>query len=434
MNKNEYFLECLKNNLHFKKSWVISIFSVFEENASYHDNNYDYKLSKIGDSYYYLLNGKNILIEDSVHSDPKSSFLNLKDKITVTNDICPNVTGKIESTYARLLFNLLVLVKPFGTKIPYINSKTSVGAIETIIADRLSDTLDGVKENDNKHIYVDEYLAFCDSLTYLSGMMTLFVWAETPKLLLPPTGIKEFKDKLIKENKDHLDDPNTIVKIEKELIKFDNEYLKGDPGGEYFADSKKSRNIVRKKLFLMYGMDSTEPGVFSKPVINSLEEGWDINNFPQMNDALRAGSYGRGFETQLGGELSKWLLRASAVIRIQKEDCNTKLGMSLLVSKDNYEGLVKLYYFNEKMENVMINNMEEAKSLIGKEILLRTAMYCKCKVPDLCQYCVGEKLAINPTALSSAIADFGSVILNIALAKFHGKSIGSTPFKMNLLT
>ena len=432
MNKLDYFKLCMDNRLYTKREWAISVFSIFTVDDEYKNNLFNFKLFKDDKNFSFYLDGKYIIIDDS---DIKLPLFNLKDEILIDSNLCMNCKEPTNTKISRLLFNRIVLVEPFQDKIPYINKEISVSYIENIIAEKLSDAPKGPSDlRDKKHIYVDEYLKFCNNLSYLSGWMQLCVWAETPKLLLPPTGINEFKKKLMDENKDKLNDPNTVIDIEKQLIKFDAEYLKNDPGADYFADSKKSRNIVRKKLFLMYGMDSSEPGVFSKPVFNSLEQGWDINNFPQMNDALRAGSYGRGFETQKGGELSKWLLRASSSIHIQDNDCGTNLGMRLTINDYNYKGIVKLYYLDENSASIFIDTEEKAKSLIGKEITLRTAMFCKTSGTDLCKYCVGEKLSINPDALSSSIADFGSEILTMALAKFHGKEVSSQPFKMELIS
>ncbi len=430
MDKYSYFKLGLDNRLYAKKSWVISLFSVFTIDEHYKNDLYNFKLFKDNKGFSFYLDGKYIPIENA---DANIPLLNLKDELEIDNRLCLNCKEKITTTYGRLLFNIIALVEPFKDKIPYINKQTNIGNIESIIAERLQDVPEDNASRNNKYIYVDEYLKFCKNITYLAGWMQLCVWAETPKLLVAPTGIAEYKKKLLEENKDKLNDPNVIIDIEKKLIAYDADYLKGDPGGEYFANGEKSRNIVRKKLFLMYGMDSTDPGVFSKPVTNSLEEGWDINNFPQMNDALRAGSYGRGFETQKGGELSKWLLRASSSIRIRTEDCGTTLGFRTLIDDNNYKNIVKLYYLNEK-ETILIEDINHATSLIGKVVTLRSALYCKTEGTDLCKYCVGEKLAINPEALSSSIADFGSEILNMALAKFHGKEVTSKPFKMELIS
>jgi hypothetical protein len=422
----------IKNRAYTKKDWIISVFSITKPNRGRSDSKvYDYKLTKLNNSYAFYKDNNVISIDDI---DATLPLFNLKDKVQVTKELCLNIVDPLESTYGRLLFNLIVLVECFGDKISFINKPTNVGFIEDIIADRLEDTPAKGMVRDHKKIYVDEYILFGNSLIYLSGIMQLCVWAETPKLMLAPPGIKEYKQKLIEQYKETINDPATIALIENKLVEFDAAYLKDDPGGEYFANNRKMRKVVRKKLFLMYGADAVGGDNIAKPVFNSLEEGWDISNFPQMNDALRAGSYSRGFETQLGGELSKWLLRASTNIRIQPEDCGTHLGFLTDINEDNYKGYSRLYYLDEKFNTIYIENEEHAKSLVGQSIYMRSPMYCKTIGSDYCQYCMGNRLSINPTALSSSVADFGSIILSATLANFHGKALTTKPFTLSLLS
>ena len=432
MQVTTYLNSALKAKKYKEKNWITRVFSrtKYSNESKYPLNSklkpYDIHYDKDGYSFFTgsgweSIEGVNI----------KGPIANLKDTFELTHDVCMNVKSSLVTTYGRAIFNLIILVENFGDKIPFINNKTNISHIENIIAGRLENTPKDGESRDQSKIYVDEYINFGNSLIYLSGLTQLCVWAETPKLMVAPPGIKEYKQELLDKYKDQLDDPAIIAQIEQKLVEYDAEYLKDDPGGEYFADSKKMRTIVRKKLFLMYGMESDGAG--GKPIINSLSEGWDINNFPQMNDALRLGSYSRGFETQLGGELSKWLLRASTNIQIQPTDCNTKLGFYTPIHVNNFKNYIGLYYF-EDGATVCIVDEAHASSLIGRDLYIRSPMYCKEAGTDYCRYCVGERLALNPTAISSSIADFGSIILSQSLANFHGKALATTPFNISLLS
>ena len=422
-----YLNNALQARKYIEKKWIIEAFSKLKTtDKTLNPKPYDIHYGKDGYSFY---TGEGW---EAIEGAPLDGPLaNLKDTFNLTHDVCSNVSEPVTTTYGRALFNLIILVENFKDKIPYINKKTTISYIESIIADRLEDTPEEGATRNSSKIYVDEYISFGNSLIYLSGLTQLCVWAETPKLMVAPPGIDEYKKKLLDENKGKLDDPAIVAAIEQKLVEFDNEYLKGDPGGEYFADSKKMRTVVRKKLFLMYGMETDGAG--GKPIINSLSEGWDINNFPQMNDALRLGSYSRGFETQLGGELSKWLLRASTNIQIQPHDCGTQLGFYTLLTDRNFKNYIRLYYI-ENDTTIYIADEAQARALIGTSLYIRSPMFCKEPGTDYCRYCVGERLALNPTALSSSIADFGSVILAQSLANFHGKALATTPFSFSLLS
>jgi hypothetical protein len=432
MQVTTYINNALKAKKYKEKNWVVRVFSrtkYSEESkrpGKIRTEPYDILYNEEG---YKFFTGEGWEPIEGVPAE--GPIANLKDTFELTRDICLNTESSVVTTYGRALFNLIILVENFGNKIPYINNRTSIPYIEDIIAGRLEDTPKPGEPRDHSKIYVDEYINFGNSLIYISGLTQLCVWAETPKLMVAPPGIKEYKQGLLDEHKDQLNDPAIIAQIEQKLVEFDAEYLKNDPGGKYFADNKKMRAVVRKKLFLMYGMETDGAG--GDPIINSLSEGWDINNFPQMNDALRLGSYSRGFETQLGGELFKWLLRASSSIQIQPTDCGTKLGFHTPIDTSNFKNYIGLYYF-EGEESVRIVNEDQAKSLIGRDLYIRSPMYCKQKGTDYCKYCVGERLALNPTAISSSIADFGSVILVQSLANFHGKALATTPFNFSLLS
>lgn len=51
----------------------------------------------------------------------------------------------------------------------------------------------------------------------------------------------------------------------------------------------------------------------------------------------------------------------------------------------------------------------DLKQLVGKEIVLRSPLYCKTKAPSFCAKCVGDSFAANPTGLHTSISDVGIV-------------------------
>ncbi len=155
---------------------------------------------------------------------------------------------------------------------------------------------------------------------------------------------------------------------------------------------------------------------------NSLSEGWNVEKFPSMMDSLRAGSYNRGAETMLGGEAVKWLLRASSNMVITKADCGTKLGLGMVVDKKN---IYKLPGFSVVTEqgHQKITSAEDAQQYLGKHIMLRSPMFCSLDKTDYCATCVGDRLSVNPTALSSAISEYGSTFMLISMKAMHGKSL-----------
>jgi hypothetical protein len=59
-------------------------------------------------------------------------------------------------------------------------------------------------------------------------------------------------------------------------------------------------------------------------------------------------------------------------------------------------------------------------------------MFCKLDKTDYCAVCVGERLSINPTALSAAVAEYGSTFMLISMKKMHGTVLAT--HRMNYKT
>lgn len=395
----------IKYELYTKLSWLISILTINDNKEKYigsviYENNtpavYDENLQLVR-------------ITDAVKNQPLFSH---KDVITIEDPISGKV---IKTTVGNYITNLVAIYKPFNGKVAYVNKVFDVAEIEDMIAPILRDDAP-LNKRTNEYIYVDEYKEFVKSLMFLSGLSQVVVKAYSEKTLLPPPGIVEYKKKLLAENKDKLDDPLVISKIEKQLQDYDNEFLKGDDGMEF-------KPIVRKRLFMMYGAekgigDSTK----RKLAKNSLEEGWEIENLPDYINAMRAGSFNRGSETQLGGELVKWLLRASSNIGIGMNDCGSKVGHTMTVTDLNYKNLVGLNIINGN-NTLTIKDNEMAKSLISKEVSIRTPLYCHNPGINYCKTCLGERISLNDRGISIAVSDLGSIIMLAFMGAMHGKDL-----------
>ena len=402
-----------------KRAWVISILAITNEDFSaWTKNPYPYRVVQTATGFMFCDPDKQLQLSPIEDATPGRPLFNFKDPIQMKSGSMVNLNKDILTTIGNVFFNYCCVTNSFGNKIAFLEGQVSVSNIEGIIADRLEDN----NSTNPNAILVSEYLKFTDTVNYLTNFTQLCVWAATEKSLTAPPGIKEFKEKLLEQYKDSLHDPATIAKIDAELVKFDAAYLKGDPS-ENFLTSGKSRNVVRKKRFLMHG---AETGLSEKVGVtlikNSLEEGWQIENFTAMNNSLRAGSFNRGAETQLGGESVKWLLRASSNITATIEDCGSTMGRTFKVTDQNVS---KLLGFSVLVDGnpVMVNNIEDAGKYLGSAVLVRSPMYCKLDKTDYCLVCVGKRLAQNPTAISMAVSELGSAFLDLFMKKMHGTAL-----------
>jgi hypothetical protein len=448
MKKHDFFLAACKAGEYRRRAWVISAFSTIHEGPEdWKKDPYPYRIVQLRTGYFFV-NPENVAelipLEDC---DPAIPPFDRKEKFLLHPGDIPNYsereTQDLITSYGQYFFNWVMFAYPFEDKIRYQSGRISPDDIEKMIIPRLKDdptpnaqmvlnANERVEQRtgmavldlgapSTQPIYVKEYLVMADAAFYLAGFTQLWVPAATRKVMTAPPGIAELKAKLLEQYKDRLHDPAVIAKIDAELIKYDSEYLKGDEGEGFLIDSK-GRKVVRRKLFLMTGAEAgLGDGINVDLIQNSLSEGWDIEKFPIMNDTLRAGSYNRGAETMLGGEAVKWLLRASSNMMVTQADCGTNLGVPVVLgdgSKSKYMGFNVVT--NEGHETL---TEESFGKYLGQKVMVRSPMFCRLEKTDYCAVCVGPRLAMNPTALSSAVSEYGSKFMLLFMKKMHGTQL-----------
>lgn len=426
MDKHSYFMAACAAEEFRRSAWVISAFAILREDPDkWKTDNYPYRIVQLPTGHWFV-NPENrdelLPIEGGIKGE---ALFTPGEKVHLKAKALPNLHKDLEVTYGNLLVNFVGVLWPFDSKVDYQEGEITARGMEGLIIKRLKDTPMALPDGkptvrDPKYIYVDEYLKFCNAMFYLGGLAQLFVPAGSVKAMTVSDEIIPLRKKLIEENKDRLHDPAVIAKIDAELVKHDKAWIKGDEA-EHFLLSGKAYNIVRKKLFLQMG---AEMGLDESQNVDyipqSLNEGWDLTKFPAMNNSLRAGSFNRGAQTMLGGESVKWLLRASSNMAVTADDCGSKLGNLFVIDehKENWVG------FSIAADAGPLKLTDEnVGSYLGKQVMLRSPMYCKLPKTDFCKVCVGDRLAANPTALSAAVAAYGSAFLALFMAAAHAKAL-----------
>lgn len=424
MNKFELFHAAMQKRLYGQLSWVITAFSISTPITEMKP--YWIYSSTDAHRYYDPVTEKLEVISDA---DPTKPAFEWTDVITLENRNIPNVIEPIETTYGNWIANWILLVEPFGTKIPYMEGDITTSKIEAYLLKDFRADPDPTPAfaTDTRALpgfYVSEYLNYVKGIYYLTGFTQISVWAATEKTMLPPPGVGELRNKLIADNKDHITELATIAKIEKELIEYDTAWTAKDPGVNFLFDDK--NKSARKKKFLISGAETGLTGSATHGVLikNSLIEGWDINNFPILNTSLRAASYSRGAETQLGGVSVKWLLRSSDNMNVAGEDCGSKLGVVVDISNKTLNRIIGFSVIENDV-STFVANEEEAGAYLGKKLMVRSPMYCQLPFTDFCVVCLGKRLSINKNGLSLSVSEMGSSILNASLKKAHGSKLST---------
>lgn len=424
MLKSEYFISATKAGLHLKLGWCISAFAETQISDEWKADPFVGRIVHQPDGYYVVDEQAALVKIDD--SEPGRPLFSVAEKILLKAGDIPNLAQDVETTYGDLFFNWVAIVYAFDAKIPYLAGRTGVNRVCDIYVPKLEDDVEEGQTEDPNRFYVREHLKFAEAIAYLRGMSQLFVWSVTRKTMLPPPGLKEYKQQLLKENAGKLNDLTTIADIKRKLAAFDAEWLKGDPGGEKFLSGKKAREVVRMKKLLIHGEEvgMQENAVTGVLVENSLLEGWDIDKFPSMMDSLRSGSYNRGQQTALGGVSVKWLLRATSNLRITEDDCGSQLGFDILIDRSEINQLVGQYILEEG-KVVEIADKEHAGSYLGKVVSVRNPQMCRLSHTDFCRTCLGKQLSINEYGLSSSSTEVASGIMGIFMGAMHGKQLAT---------
>ncbi len=406
MNLKEYINKVIELKLYTNIKWFFSLFCT-------HDTEYEDEYMVIKDKVYYLK------IESVLYSFNRpviEPVLSIRDKIKLTKDELSNLHEDIETSLGILFINLIRLTDPFNGKIEYINKVFTDKDIEKRLPSMLK----------NKEVSIKEYLAYTDSASYILPLANIFTYSSTIKTITPPPNMKEEKLRITKEfdtkyGKDWVNDSNIAIEYSNKLKEVDNEYLKDDPAYGKMLSGKVTNNS-RPRLYgafgVEYGFDKT--GKKFKFIQESLQEGYpkDTEKLAALFNSARAGSYGRGKETQQGGSLAKDMLRPTSSLKIVEGNCGTTRGKKTLVTKINHSR----YNGSYLIKNGTTKIIENTEELIGQVITIRSPQYCIEEGDNFCQYCLNETMKNYKDGLPLLMIESGGILLNASMKGMHKAS------------
>jgi hypothetical protein len=417
VDKREYFIRAMAAGAYRYKRWVIEAFSV----ALPSDRPAQHPLPLIRDPKggvsFIDENGDIVKIDGA---DPKEPLFRFRESVQAYPGNLPNIKSAVMTTYGNLLLNQVLLVHAFGDRFDYIVGDMSPSSLHKLILPHWSKEEPKPGEERNpKKIYTDQFLKFQEAGLALSGYATLCVVSSTPKTMTTDPRIPEVRARLLEEYKDRLHDPVIQAKIEGELKKIDREWVKGDPAENFYIKGK-SYDVVRKKLFLIQGTAEGfgEQGEF---IPGSLEDGWDIKYLPAMGNALRDGSYSRGAQTALGGEVTKFNYRIFQNTSIVEDDCGSKMGMQITLTEETRRRYISSSIITAK--GLVLLDESNVDNYIGKSVLMRYPTYCHSRGANFCATCAGKNVATTPNAISTYMANIGSLFMALFMKAMHGKAL-----------
>lgn len=439
MTKAEFFIKAMQAGRLKDKDWILKAFSVVFPNEK--DKNTPFniipfstgvKTGRVGSDIDYRFigpDGEDVYLTDYMRD--KSAIepvYRLKDRLTIKKGDIENLKKpSIETNYGNLLTNWLLLVYPFGDIIEYMEGRFSLaGSIEPILVKKLtSEPKDGKYEPGV--IYVSMYNKYRKAASLIAGLSQLCVPSATEKSMSTHPDMEKLKAELLEKYKGRLDDPAVIAEMEAAMIKLDAEWLKGDPAEGFLIDSK-SRTVVRKKTFMWTGLETAfTDGTGGKLLATNLSDGISLKDLPEHANNLREGSFDRGAETALGGDEVKKMLDITQNATIAEDDCGTKIGFPMNLSEDVAKISIGQYIFEKGGKETLLTD-DNIKSYIGKDIVLRTAYFCKTARSSVCKKCIGTTYAEHPTGIATAISNVGSTFMYIFMGSMHAKALETATF------
>lgn len=431
MNVIDYFLTALNEaNTYRKVNWVISLFATTEYEKDWKKNNYPYKIVKTPEQVYYVdPTNPNALIPLGTLKGNGALLYSFTEVDINPNNVF-NAEKPMTTTVGNVLANYILYKDAFGKKIPFKSGKISGSTIADYLKENMLDDPEDENKKDPNKIYVSDFLTYYKAYNYLLNFTQLWIPGDTVKSLQTHPDMDKLRKTLFETHKDELDDPAVIANIEAELEKLDREWLEGDSSLGLYNNNKDFK-VIRKKLYYTYGnvsgfSEGKESDIIEKP----LSQGWDLNKFKTYNNDSRAASFDRGASTALGGEFTKWILRASNNIQISEEDCKSIMGDRVTITNGNAKSFIGFYYLNR---NGQATTYDESKinSYLGKKMIIRSPRYCKAKNKNYCKICMGDQLSEHVAGVSSALSKIGSDLMGFFMGAMHGKINAVAKYDIN---
>ena len=328
----------------------------------------------------------------------------------------------ITTTVGRFVFNKIIIERELIGVLGYINEPITGGHLSKI-DDKLSKALLQDK------ITTEAMANYLDRLQWLSMQAhTMLCGSFTMGVLKPIPEMQKVRDKLIKDNKDKLEngDLMTAIKVEQESLKVAVDKIKNDPGMDLFnSGARGSLGNNYKNISVMKGpIFNPSTGKFDV-VESNFMEGIRKEELPIYGNAIVTGAYPKAIGTATSGYFSKQITSALQAVLLDPpgSDCKTKMTIKHLLTPKNKADL--MYRYIEEKGKLVLLDETTMNSYMNKVVNLRTPMTCAGK--NICSKCAGEMyylLGIKNAGLTASRAS--STLLNLSMKKFHDGTAKTT--------
>ena len=413
MHKNEFILKALVTPAVLSRNFLVLMLTTLiktkRSKGQYHIHVGE------GKCWFYEGNEKVYITGGYVNGEP---LFQVNSPLLLPAGTLKNQPEEIQTTFGKAMVNRVLLDECFGDIVPYKNHQFSMSEIMTDIADKLVRT----GEPQEGMIEIVDMKKSCTYLRLFSSMSSLVVHAATPKTVVSPKGMGAFKKKLLATYTEPYTQQD-LFEIERELKKFDEEWLRGDPSNGIVMAGK-VKGVARTKMYLTFGSSADVGGGVAAPIVASLTDRLpdDKKHHATLMDGVRGGSYARGASTVLGGVTTSLLISTTSHLSLVEGDCGTKRGIVRLITMKDKKKWYGLYYINTKKKPIRITK-ENIASLDGKYINMRSPMRCLSARGTYCHMCVGENLFPYKNSVQLAVSSISKEVMDAFMQGSHAKVV-----------
>lgn len=275
-------------------------------------------------------------------------------------------------------------------------------------------------------ITLDQLKHFLEKTQQFMPYVSILSPSVTMKLLLCDKVIAKEKERLVRLHKAEIDAGNEIVteQIEKELLKFAQEYLEGDDSMEcYDSGARMKMGNHFKNMNIMRGAaKDPDPDKGYNIMLSNYMSGITAEDYAKLCNTMAAGPYSRGKKTAIGGYWEKLFVSAFQHLRLDPPgtDCGTK--DTLTIKLNNPEDYIYSYIVeNGKLIELTSKNMDKYK---GKTVKMRFSSLCKSKT-GFCNHCAGNLFYRigGFENIGVALALIPSILKNTSMKAFHDSTV-----------
>lgn len=336
---------------------------------------------------------------------------------------------KVRTNLGLFIFNKFIVEGPLEKVLGYINEPITNSEYDKIDSKMSNALLNDV-------ISVDTMIEYLNKMHWGYALNSIFCSSYTMKTFKPDPEIIRMRDKLLAENKEGVErgDPLVLSKIEKQLLDFAKEKLKGDPGMDLFdSKAKGSFGNNYKNMSLMKGVVYNSSTEKYDVVKNNLIEGISKETIPTWANTVISGGYPKSVATAISGAMTKQIIAAyqAIVLDMSGKDCGTKGYLNILLTPWMRNDV--LYSYIIEGEKLVLLDDSNIDKYIGKKIKLRNPMFCIGE--KKCRKCAGEmyyKLGIENIGLTAS--KISGTMVNAGMKAFHDNTVKGKSIDLNKLT